>query len=380
MQTKYLLLGADMVPTDSNFNLFVEGNTEALLGEELTLVLKNAEYRILNLEVPLTDRKEPVTKRGPHLIAPTATVQGMKQFHTDLVTLANNHILDQGQQGLQSTVNLLDREGIAHVGAGKDLHEAAEPYIFDFCGKKIGVYGCAEHEFSIAGQEKPGANPFDPFASMNHVRQLKTMADYVVVLYHGGKEHYRYPSPGLQKACRGFADNGADLIVCQHSHCIGCEEKYKHATIVYGQGNFIFDGSKKEYWQTSLLIRLSADQTVSYIPIRKEGAAVRLAEPDRAKEILSAFEERSKQILIPGFVEKNYDEFAQSYLEDYLRIMSGKRSVLFRGVNKLVGGRLLKSYLKKTYGTREMLGIANTIDCEAHRELLSQALQKCYRR
>ena len=65
-------------------------------------------------------------------------------------------------------------------------------------------------------------------------------------IINGGKEHYRYPSPDLQKICRKFIDKGADLVVCQHSHCIGCEEKYNHGTIVYGQWNFLFDRSNIE--------------------------------------------------------------------------------------------------------------------------------------
>src|SRR5690606_29065463 len=118
---------------------------------------------------------------------------------------------------------------------------------------KIGFYVCAEHEFSIASVDSPGANPFDPLESLDHIADLKNECDYVVVLYHGGKEHYRYPSPYLQKVCRKMADKGANLVICQHSHCIGCFEVYKDSTLVYGQGNFIFNKHDNEYWKTSIL-------------------------------------------------------------------------------------------------------------------------------
>ena len=64
---------------------------------------------------------------------------------------------------------------------------------------KIGIYACAENEFTIATDTTAGANPFDPFESLDHIQNLKRSCDYVIVLYHGGKEHYRYPSPYLQK-------------------------------------------------------------------------------------------------------------------------------------------------------------------------------------
>lgn len=220
-----ILIGADLVPTRSNIDLFASGDTQTLLGEELNNILQNADYRIFNLEVPLTDQEQPIPKCGPHLVAPTKCVAGYKAMHVDLLTLANNHILDQEQQGLLSTCSVLDVAGIAYTGVGQTPDEAAKPYIFECDGKQIGVYACAEHEFSIVTEHSAGANPIDLLETPDHVAALKEQCDYVIVLYHGGKEHYRYPSPNLQKVCRKLVEKGADLVVCQHSHCIGCEEK-----------------------------------------------------------------------------------------------------------------------------------------------------------
>lgn len=111
---------------------------------------------------------------------------------------------------------------------------------------------------------------------------MKKQCDIAIVLYHGGKEHYRYPSPNLQRICRKIVDKGADLVICQHSHCIGCEEKWNSGVIVYGQGNFLFDNSNSEFWKTGLLVVLDFDKTmkqtsVSYVPIIKRDNVVRKA-------------------------------------------------------------------------------------------------------
>jgi len=380
MPEHYLLIGADVVPTDSNLEHFKSGDAGALVGDALLPVLNAADGRLFNLEVPLTDQKAPIIKNGPHLHAPTAAIAGYKAIGANIVTLANNHILDQGAQGLQATVETLDRAGIAHVGTGGSVAEASKPFIFEFAGKSIGIYACAEHEFSIAGEASPGANPFDPLFSLDHVVELKSKTDYVIVLYHGGKEHYPYPSPNLQRVCRRLVDKGADLVVCQHSHCIGCEEKYCGGTIVYGQGNFIFDGSKRECWQTSLLIKLKDDFTVAYIPLVKAGHAVRLADENKGNEIIAAFEARSEEIKAPGFIEKSYVRFAEGFLPTYLKRYAGKRPLLFRMTNRLTKGRLLQSYTEKAYGVPEMLGIVNYTDCEAHRELLLKGLEQSIRK
>ena len=61
-----------------------------------------------------------------------------------------------------------------------------------------------------------------------------------------------------------MVEKGVDLVICQHSHCIGCLEEYEESTIVYGQGNFIFDYSDSEFWESSLLIRISIENKIHF--------------------------------------------------------------------------------------------------------------------
>ena len=372
-----IIIGADIVPTKSNVQLFSEGKTEELIGTELMEMLTAPNtYTIFNLEVPLSDIQDPISKFGPNLIAPSKAIEGYKALNIDLLTLANNHILDHGAQGLNATINLLDQNGIGYLGAGQNINEAAKSYLFAFANKTIGVYACAEHEFSIAGSETAGANPFDPLETPDHIRELKQQCDYIIVLYHGGKEHYRYPSPNLQKNCRKLVDCGADLIVCQHSHCIGCEEKYKDATIIYGQGNFLFDASDIEYWLTSLLIQVDEEMNITYIPLVKQGNGVRLASGDEKQEIMNAFYDRSKEAATPDVLEKKYSDFSKAMFDSYLYRFSGHKNVLFRIVNKLSGQRFWKWYLKRKYRKNDLLQLRNIVECEAHSELLLYMLRQ----
>lgn len=366
-----ILIGADIVPTKSNIEQFNKGDAAFLVGSELLKILNDADYRIFNLEVPLTDVCSPIDKCGPNLIAPTSTINGYKSIGVDFVTLANNHILDQGEQGLLSTCDLLRKNNIAYCGVGDNLNLAKVPYVFEISGKKIGIYACAEHEFSIATENSVGANPFDPLESFDHVSSLKQEVDYVIVLYHGGKEHYRYPSPNLQRVCRKFVKSGADLVVCQHSHCIGCEEKYLDGTIVYGQGNFLFDDSESEFWQTSLLIQIDNDCQISYIPLIKKGKSVRLASENDSNKILESFFGRSEEIKTDGQIENKYNEFSQKMIDGYLLKLSGTgKSFVFRVLNKLTKQKYGKWILKNKIKKQQLLQIQNILECEAHRELL----------
>ena len=371
-----ILIGADLVPTKSNEELFKIGAAVDLVGSGLCELLKKADYRIFNMELPLTNTYTPIIKSGPTHIAPTATIEGYKALGTNLVTLANNHIMDQGDQGLFSTIGVLNDNGISFLGAGRNLEQAQKPYLFEISGKKIGIYACAEHEFSIADASTPGANPFDPLESLDHIVEMKKVCDYAIVLYHGGKEHYRYPSMNLQKVCRKIVEKGADLVLCQHSHCIGCEEKYKSATIVYGQGNFLFDEDENELWQTSLLVQVGDNFEISYIPLVKKGNGVRLADSKQRKEILDDFYTRSLELTREGVVEKKYEEYVEKQSLYYLFTLSGmRRGFIYKAFNKLSGYQLDSYILKKKYGGKNGLAVINFFECEAHRELITVLLK-----
>ena len=126
-----ILIGADFVPTKRNYNDFSNHNLHGLIGEELCEVFSKADYRIFNLEMPLTDNATPISKCGPNLRAPTSTITGYKTAKIDLLTLANNHIMDYGIAGLQSTMNVLEKNRIHYVGAGMNLAAAKEAFLID---------------------------------------------------------------------------------------------------------------------------------------------------------------------------------------------------------------------------------------------------------
>lgn len=368
-----MIIGGDLVPTKSNFELFKNGDIDELIGINLKERMLTVDYRILNLEVPLTDKENQIDKNGPNLIAPTYTINGIKRLNPSLLSLANNHILDQNTDGLNSTLNILNDCNINHIGAGKNIKEANSYKIFEKGGIKVAFYAVAEHEFSIASENSPGANPFDPLYTLDKIEEIKKLADYLIVLYHGGKEHYRYPSPNLQKITRRIVEKGADLVICQHSHTIGCEEKYQNSKIVYGQGNFIFDRSNNEHWKTSLLIELTftTNMKVSYIPIIKNNNTIRIADEKKSKEIIDSFYKRSEEIKKKNFVENNWRKYCSSLEADYLGHLIGLNRYLAK-INEIFKNIFLNIYLDKN----KKLKILNLIECEAHKEIIETILKR----
>ena len=372
MDSTSLIIAGDLGPTQSNYSLFSSGNIEGIVEKQLLNLLSSVDIRIFNLEVPLTDNDNPIRKDGPVLRAPLSTINGIKLLNPSIVTLANNHIFDQGEVGLRNTIEQLSGHEIQYVGAGLNINEASHPVIIEKQNRKIGVYACAEHEFSIANEELPGANPIDLFESFGHISTLKSKSDTVIVLHHGGKEHFRYPSPELQKTCRKMIRSGADLVICQHSHCIGSYEKYDNGIIVYGQGNFLFDRRDDEFWSTGLLVRatIGASLEVEFLPIIKSSNGVKIPEPSRADEILSDFFHRSEQITHPGFINEEFEKYCMVNGQYYLATLAGMGKTV-RRTDKVLNRPLTRLI----YSRKKMRIIRNHFECETHRELILKYLE-----
>ena len=146
-------------------------------------------------------------------------------------------------------------------------------------------------------------------------------------------------------------------------------ESYEGATIVYGQGNYIFAKDYvNEYLYSGLLVSLdlSAGNKIEFIPVHREDKGIRLAEGEKGKEILDAFAKRSEEIKKEGFIEERYDEFAREMNIMYMSKLSGRRGYMTKLDNLLFND----FFIKRRYSGIHKLMLKNYMQCEAHRELV----------
>ena len=364
-----IIIGGDVCPTSADIGLFVAGDAEGIF-HDLIDDMRQADLSLVNLECPLTDVELPITKCGPNLRAPVAAMNAIRRSGIDVLNLANNHILDHGGTGLASTLQVAENAGIGTVGAGQHRDEARRILIYPTKGVRIGILGVAEHEFSIATNTSPGANPLDLIDVTRNIAEQRGNFDYLIVLLHGGNEHYPYPSPKLMDTCRFLVEQGANTVVCQHSHCVGCCEEYRGGHIVYGQGNLVFhNGTPTSGWNEGVLVYLHLlDDGSSHMELapfeqsRNEPGARRLP-PVAAQVLLEAMNKRSANIQVPGFVECQWQRFCNEKRHLYLSMALGHGRV-FRRLNRR--GHLFRLiYSAKSRSTME-----NMIRCDAHRNVL----------
>lgn len=295
-----LLIGADTVPTSVTNDLFVKGDVKTLFGDICNLT-KEADRVIINLECALTRHEGKIKKFGPNIKCDPECTNALVNLGVTDVCLSNNHVFDYGIKGLRDTMQALDDAGLTYTGIGENDTDSRKAYYIEHDGKKIGIINVCEHEYTYALPNRIGANPFDPFLTMQDIRECKKNADYVICIYHGGKEYCRYPSPRLYNLAHEMVLCGADVVLAQHSHCIGCYEQFEGGHIVYGQGNFnfVFEGYNcPECWFTSLLVELDIDDgiKIKFHPIVATEQGCDLARGAKAAEIMSEFEARNEEL------------------------------------------------------------------------------------
>lgn len=334
------------------------------------------EFVVGNLECALTDNPKPIKKAGPVLYAPVSFAATLKEYGFSAVSLANNHIRDCGDEGVHSTIAACQSNGIQTFGAGESEEQTAEPLIIERNGIKVAFVSFAEKEFNYVHAGKAGATVFDPYDSFDNIKDIRSKVNALIVLYHGGIEHYIYPSPLLMKKCRKMVDAGADVVLCQHSHCIGTREKYEGGEILYGQGNSVFGYRKgDDAWNHGLLARLEVSLTevrVCYDVIETSSdGKVGLAPSVVADDILSRFEKESAKISDERFLTAEWRKFCEQQKSSYLSMLFGFGT----NINRL--NRLLHNGIIKLFYRRRQLNVThNIIRCDAHKEVIETILEE----
>lgn len=315
-----LMLCGDVVPTAVSAAAFERGDVHAVFGG-MEREFARADAVIVNLECALTDSDAAIRKCGPNLKGEPACAGTLRKAGVTHAGLSNNHVYDFGADGLEDTMRALEGEGIAWFGAGRDLVDSRRPLIIESKGMRAGVIAVCEHEYSYALEHAMGSAPFDPFVTPADVRRLRPDVDLLIVMYHGGKEQCQYPSPRLRRACRALVEAGADIVLTQHSHCIGCRESYMGGEIVYGQGNFCFAAhGDNPHWQSGLALEVDVHdghKHLRYIPVMMAGEGIMPAPQAEADEILAGFEERSRLIEDEACCEKQWRAFCESVRAQY---------------------------------------------------------------
>lgn len=314
---------------------------------EIENIVKDADYAVCNFEAPLQGFGTPQPKSGPHHSQEGRTLEGLKKQGFNLVLLANNHMLDYGEDGLVATMGAANIEGLDTIGAGLSKGEAYRPLIKDIEGLKVGIINACEAQFGVLDYFE--CEDCAGYAWLNHAQidkviiKLKQQCDFVLLFAHAGLENYDVPQKEWRERYKHFCDLGVDVVVGAHPHVPQGWEKHNNSLIFYSLGNFYFDGGRwadKESPSFAVLLDLKKGEAPEFTPIFHftENQKVTIA-PD------------SKRVDITSLCEMLGSSYQQKHDEMTKEAFVGVKSNLVRAFSPIPAGGNLKLTIKEILAT-----------------------------
>jgi len=229
---------------DISFTGNIDKNPSLDFFKKISDTWSDSDLVVGNLEGPLLDDGRSIPGKCV-LKADPKWADVLSETGINLVSLANNHMMDYGAKGLFKTIDVLHKAGIHYLGAGENPENACRPLILDLNNVRIGFLARSSVIISsstyYATQDQPGIASFDYSETIRQAKQLKHNTDLVILLMHWGIENYHFPSSSQRALAKQLLKNGVDIIIGHHPHVLQGMEYIGQGMVAYSLGNFIFD-------------------------------------------------------------------------------------------------------------------------------------------
>ncbi len=323
------------------------------LSEELKNLLDQGNLNIGNFECPVTKCDDKIRNHPVHLKCEVGSLKILEGFHA--FSLANNHLLDFGANGVIDTLENLKQNGFGQFGGGINQVEAMRPLIESENGYRVAFIGATR--FSFSKKNSPGPANDSLVQLKKSIKKLKKEKCFVVVYFHWGYEYVPYPAPRERRIAHKCIDYGADLIIGTHPHIMQGFEKYKKKIIFYSLGNFIFDSKVFQglsYFENdprifkafvlSLNLNATHEYTFEIYPYQITDEGVELVYDKEKEKILDELKE------ISAVFYKSYFQYLKCYFRYAKEITNQNKKVMINYTlkKKAIGGVFLKSMLGQT--------------------------------
>lgn len=362
----------DLCPILRVQELFISKDFSQIYGD-FSDELKGKDFLVANLECPLTESTKKLKKIGPNLKASPLNIEGIKHGGFNVLTLANNHIMDYGVDGLCDTLKICDEHHIQTVGAGLNVEQALKPIYIQKGDTRIAILNFCEDEFSTTHNSLAGTAPIDSLLNYNAVKKAKSNSNYLIVVIHGGTEHFHLPNPFIRNTFRFLAELGADVVIGHHTHCISGFEKYGKSLLFYSLGNFMF--GKKEAgisdWNLGLLLNFSFSDSIAFsitpfVQSDPKASVLRYLDNSEQKLFNEKIETLNSTLANDEQWLKEWQLFSNSRRNDYLSRLLACNNLTKKVIKTLRLYKLMSNHQK--------LFIKNYLNCQSHNALLKQLL------
>lgn len=284
-----LLFAGDVYFSDYVLANYNQSGISGVLSNDLLAEMKQADITMVNNEFPYSDRGTPAPdKQFTFRIAP-AYVSILKESGVDLVTLANNHVLDYGRDALNDTFQTLREAGIRYAGAGNSLKRAAKLITKKANGHTFGFLAASrvfpEVSWNVENAQPGVLSAYDPSLLIAAVESARQTCDFLCVYVHWGIERNTSPEQYQITMAHALIDAGADAVIGAHPHVLQGVEIYQEKPIFYSLGNFIFYQSIERTAVAKLTFTADRQASWQLLPAKAAGACTSLlTEPEACLE------------------------------------------------------------------------------------------------
>jgi poly-gamma-glutamate synthesis protein (capsule biosynthesis protein) len=222
--------------------------------------LKKSDILFGNLEGPISDNGLKVGSIYSFRFKPEA-INGLLYADFDILSLANNHMLDYQRIALEDTMKILKENNIDYVGAGLNKEEAFSLKIKQVKDTRIGflAYTNLGTKNWQAGNENSGMawiNENDITEVIEYIKKAKEEVDVLIISLHAGEEYAENPTNFQISFAQDCISSGADLVIGHHPHVVQRIEQYKDGWIAYSLGNFVFDQHFSKETMESIILKV----------------------------------------------------------------------------------------------------------------------------
>lgn len=273
-----------------------------ILDEDVVNLMNSASVMVVNNEFAFSDRGSPLPNKYYTFRGSPSRVSIYDEMGVDLVTLANNHVYDFGEEAFIDTLDTLKKADIPYVGAGRNLEETMRPYYIILNGYKIAFVNATRAEKYILTPEATENSAgvlrcYDTTLFEQVIKEADSNSDYVVALVHWGTEFSHELEEVQISSGKLYIDSGADIVVGSHAHTLQGIEFYNGKPIVYNLGNFIFNKQSVDTGILEISFEDLNEITYSFIPCYQSNRKTVLLNGEEKERVLNSMREWSNGVI-----------------------------------------------------------------------------------
>lgn len=304
---------------DPNYAIMVSlmqrgGEMDRGIAPELLREMNSADIMMINNEFPYSDRGEPTPEKAFTFRARPSSVSYLHDMGVDIVSLANNHAYDYGEEALLDTLQVLKGSGIHYVGAGVDINEAARPFYYIVNDMKIAFVSATQIERNEnpdtkeATADAPGVfRCWNEEKLLQTVKETKENSDFVIVYIHWGTENVDEIDWAQDKQSKELVEAGADLIVGDHPHILQGIDIINGVPVFYSMGNFWFNSRTMDTGLLKVTISDKKLKSCQFIPCLQENCKTTILTGEEKERVLDVMRNMSENVSIDadGYCQLN---------------------------------------------------------------------------